>query len=98
MNNSNEFWSMARTSDYTFSQLMSKFCSKQRVLVPRERHENYLDHCERIDDRVVVSHESVTSFIRSTQSRFVHAYFRMGVLINCVKSIKQPFFNAILDL
>ncbi|CAM2728350.1 unnamed protein product [Rotaria socialis] len=76
VNNTNQFYSIAPTSDQIFRQLMQMFCCKQRVLVPRELYEFYSDDFEVMDDRLVVSYGDFdTSLIRPIQRVFVHPCF-----------------------
>ncbi|CAF2057501.1 unnamed protein product, partial [Rotaria magnacalcarata] len=95
VNNTNQFYSIAPTSDQIFRQLMQMFCCKQRVLVPRELYEFYSDDFEVMDDRLVVSYGDFdTSLIRSIQRVFVHPCFSIEGFGKLCKAYRTAAFQC----
>ena len=93
VNTSNQFYSIAPTSDETFRQVMRMFCCKERVLVSLERFEQCLDDCEAVDDRLVPSDEADSSFIRPTQRPFVHPCFSIEGFRKLCKAYRTSAFQ-----
>jgi hypothetical protein len=53
VNDSRQFWSIAKTSDYHFIEMVKGFCGHQRILLPCTV-ENFTDECEIDDGRLMV--------------------------------------------
>ena len=79
VNNSEQFNSIATTSDLVFRQLMNEiFRHSQRVELPRTLYECYLEDCEVIDGKLVWSERQNSSFIQPRQRLFVHSCFTIN--------------------
>lgn len=95
VNTSDQFHSIAPTSDHIFRQLINEtFRNGQRIAAPRASYERYLDYGEIIDDKLAWLKDQNFPYIEPRQRLFVYSCFSvMGFEILC-KAYRTSLFQC----
>ncbi|CAF4679326.1 unnamed protein product [Rotaria socialis] len=67
VNNCSQFLSIATATDRMLVEIMKKFRGPERILLPAETYENYLQDCEILDDKLVPFENHNPSIIQPVQ-------------------------------
>jgi hypothetical protein len=91
----NENGSIVTTSDHMFRELTKKlFRNQQRILLPRELFEMYLDECEIVNEKLVLLENRDSLFIQPRQRIFVHQCFSIEGFRKLCKSYRASLFQC----
>lgn len=95
VNTSDQFHSIATTSDHTFRQLIKQtFRNVRRIVAPRVSYERYLDCCEIIDDKLAWLKDQDSPYTEPRQRLFIHSCFSVeGFGVLC-KAYRTPLFQC----
>jgi hypothetical protein len=75
VNDSKQFWSIAKTLDHHFIELIKTFCGHQRIILPRALFESYADDCEIDDEQLIVVSRCYSSVIEPSERLYIHPCF-----------------------
>ena len=91
---SEQFGSIAKTSDYHFIRLISLFCNYPRILLPRALFECFTGESDIDDERLIVVSIRYSSFIQPSERLFIHPCFSLDGFSKLCKVYKSPFFEC----
>jgi len=95
VNDDNQFSSIATATDCNFRNLIQQiFYYGQKILLPKETFENYLDNCEVFDDRLVSIENCNSSFIQPRQRLFVYRCFSIEGFRKLCRIYRTPLFQC----
>lgn len=93
VNDSNQFASIATTSDHSFIQLIKTLHGNQKVLLPQCLYEHCLDDCEVEGDKLVISDAVDGGYIVPIQRLFVYSCFTVEGFNKLCKTYRTPPFQ-----
>ena len=94
MNDSRQFWSVAKTSDHHFIEIIKTFSGRARILLPRYLFEVFDDECD-IDDKqlsMVSKHYSDT--IEPSIRCYIHPCFSTEGFTKLCEVYKSSLFGC----
>lgn len=75
VNESTQFRSIAKTSDYHFIELIKIFCGHQRIILPRTMFENNIDDCQIDNEQLIMFSTRYSSVIQPSERLYIHPCF-----------------------
>ena len=75
VNNTRQFSSIAKTSDYHFMQIIKMFSDHPRVLLPRELVEDFGNECEADDKQHTIVAKHYSDKIEPSRRIYIHPCF-----------------------
>ena len=94
VNDSPQFWSIAKTSDYHFIEMIKGFCGHQRILLPRALFENFTDECEIDDERLMVVSKRYSDVIEPSERLYIHPCFSTEGFTKLCEVYKTSLFSC----
>jgi len=94
VNNSEQFWSLADTSDYTFLKSINMFCGKNRINLCPTFFEYYQDDCDIDEHQCVLIPKKYSKFIQPSIRLFAHPCFSVDGFRKLSKLYKTPLFQC----
>ncbi len=69
VNDSRQFWSVAKTSDYHFIQNIKAFCGRPKILLPRALFEDFTNEYEIDDEQFMVASNRYSDVIEPSYNK-----------------------------
>jgi len=94
VNNSQQFGSIAKTSDHAFIELIKVFCGYQRILLPRPLFEDFTNEYEIDDEQLILVSKHYSDVIEPSQRLYIHPCFSTEGFTKLCKVYKAPLFSC----
>jgi hypothetical protein len=94
VNNSEQFGSIAKTSDTYFLKLIKGFCGHKRILLPPELIANFSCEYEIDYDQLLVLFTHYSDTIEPTERLYIHPCFSIGGFIKLCEVYKTSLFEC----
>ena len=91
---SEQFGSIAKTSDYHFIRSISVFRNYPKILLSRALFECFTDESEIDDDRLIVISTRYSSFIQPTERMYIYPCFSLAGFSQLCEVYQTPFFKC----
>ena len=94
VNESSQFHSIAVSSDPIFCRLVKQNGGSERIPIPRQKYDQYLDECEVINDRLVPIEQRYSNLMQPRQRVFVYRCFSVDGFAKLSKTYRTPLFQC----
>lgn len=95
-NDSRQFWSIAKTSDYHFIEIIKAFCGHHRILLPRALFLDFTDEYEIDDEQLVLISKRYrySKTIEPSERLFIHPCFSTEGFTKLCEVYKTSLFSC----
>ncbi|CAF1446029.1 unnamed protein product [Adineta ricciae] len=94
VNNTNQFWSIAKTLDHHFIELIKGFCDHQRILLPRALFESFTEDYEIDDARLRLVPKHYSDVIEPSERLYIYPAFSTGGFAKLCEVYKTSLFEC----
>jgi hypothetical protein len=94
VDSSEQFGSIAKTFDHHFVELISIFCSYQRILLPRVLFECFMGESEIDDEQLIVVSRCYSSVIQPSERLYIHPCFSLEGFSKLCETYKTSLFKC----
>lgn len=94
VNDSKDFRSIAKTSNYHFVELMKLFRGHQRIILPRTMFENNMDDYQIDDEQLIIFSTRYSSVIQPSERLYVHPCFSIEGFSKLCEVYKTSLFQC----
>ena len=94
VNDSQQFWSIAKTSDHHFIEMIKMFCGHQRIRLPRALFEDFTNKYEFDDEQYIVTSKRYSDVIEPLERPYIHPCFSIEGFIKMCEVYKTSLFNC----
>ena len=78
VNDSQQFWSIARTSNHYFIKQIKTLRSHQRIFLSRVSFDDFMNESEIDDEQLIVVSKSYSNVVKSSIRLYVHSCFAVS--------------------
>ncbi|CAF4124322.1 unnamed protein product [Adineta steineri] len=94
VNDSRQFWSIAKTSDHHFIEMIKKFCGHQRIRLPRALFEDFTNEYEIDDEQLITVAKHYSDVIEPSERLYIHPCFGTEGFTKLCEVYKTSLFNC----
>ena len=94
VNDSRQFWSIAKKSDHHFIEMIKAFCDHQKVLLPRALFENFTNEYEIDDEQLIVISKRYSDVIEPSTRLYIHPCFSTEGFTKLCEVYKTSLFSC----
>lgn len=94
VNDSRQFGSIAKTSDYHFIEMIKTFCDHQRILLPRALFEDFTNESEIDDEQLIVVSKRYSNVIEPSERLYIHPCFSIKGFTKLCEVYRTSLFSC----
>lgn len=93
VNDSRQFRSIAKTSDYHLIEFITVFCGRRRIILPRATFKSDIDDCQIDYERLIILSTRYSSVIKPSERSYIHPCFSIEGFSKLCEVYKTFFFK-----
>jgi hypothetical protein len=94
VNDTQQFWSIAKTSNHHFIEMIKVFYGHQRILLPRALFEDFTNEYEIDDEQLIVVSKRYSDVIEPSERLYIHPCFSTEGFNKLCKVYKTFLFSC----
>jgi len=98
VNDSQQFWSIARTSNHYFIKQIKTLRSHQRIFLSRVSFDDFMNESEIDDEQLIVVSKSYSNVVKSSIRLYVHSCFAVSGFAKLCEVYRTPLFSCYSQL
>lgn len=94
VNESRQFWSIAKTSDHHFIHVVRLWHTHKKILLPRALFQGFTNEYKIDDEQLITVSMRYSDVIEPSERLYIHSYFSIEGFRKLCKFYKTPLFKC----
>jgi hypothetical protein len=94
VNDRRPFWSIAKTSDHYFIEVIKALCDYPRITLPRALFEDFANEYEIDDEQLIVVPKGYSDVIKPSERLYIHSCFSTEGFKKLCEVYRTPLFSC----